>query len=90
MAQQNRQFENSEQLYKSTTAKNTQVPTAVQWLVNEVNSDCLNSAFIRPELVEQANKMFEQQIKKAYEDGKNLIQYKDEWGERYYNQTFNK
>ena len=90
MAQQNRQFENSEQLYKSTTAKNTQVQTAVEWLVNEVNSDCLNSAFIRPELVEQANKMFEQQIKKAYEDGKNLIQYKDEWGERYYNETFNK
>ena len=90
MAQQNRQFENSEKLYKSTTAKNTQVQTAVEWLVNEVNSDCLNSAFIRPELVEQANKMFEQQIKKAYEDGKNLIQYKDEWGERYYNQTYKK
>jgi len=30
-----------------------------------------------------------EQIKKAYEDGKNLIQYKDEWGEIYYNQTYN-
>jgi hypothetical protein len=30
-----------------------------------------------------------QQIKNAYEDGKNLIQYKDEWGERYYNETYN-
>ncbi len=30
-----------------------------------------------------------EQIKNAYEDGKNLIQYKDEWGERYYNQTYN-
>ena len=29
-----------------------------------------------------------EQIKKAYEDGKNLIQYKDEWGEKYYNQTY--
>ncbi len=31
-----------------------------------------------------------EQIKKAYEDGKNLIQYKDEWGERYYNETYGK
>ena len=45
--------------------------SAVQWLVEQVNSDCLNSAFIRPELVEQANKMFEEQIKDAYGDGLN-------------------
>jgi hypothetical protein len=31
MAQQNRQFENSEQLYKSTSAKNAQVQTAVEY-----------------------------------------------------------
>jgi tRNA A-37 threonylcarbamoyl transferase component Bud32 len=36
MAQQNRQFENSEQLYKSTSAKNTQVKTAVEWLVEQL------------------------------------------------------
>jgi hypothetical protein len=39
--------------------------------VEQVNSDCLNSAFIRPELVEQANKMFEEQIEDAYGDGLN-------------------
>jgi hypothetical protein len=31
MAQQNRQFENSEQLYKSTSAKNAQVQTSVEY-----------------------------------------------------------
>ena len=45
--------------------------SAVQWLVEQVNSDCLNSSFIRPELVEQANKMFEEQIEDAYGDGLN-------------------
>jgi hypothetical protein len=62
--------------------------TAVEWLVNEVNSDCLNSAFIRPELVEQANKMFEEQINKSYANGAN-----DRLHNRiieYYNETFNK
>jgi hypothetical protein len=43
--------------------------SAVQWLVEQVNSDCLNSAFIRPELVEQANKMFEEQIIKSFDEG---------------------
>jgi len=88
MAQQNKQFENSEQLYKSTTAKNAHTQSAVQWLVNEVNSDCLNSAFIRPELVEQANKMFEEQINKSYANGAN-----DRLHNRiseYYKETFNK
>jgi hypothetical protein len=62
--------------------------TAVEWLVNEVNSDCLNSAFIRPELVEQANKMFEEQINKSYANGAN-----DRLHNRiseYFNETFNK
>ena len=31
--------------------------TAVDWLVEQVNSDCLNSAFIRPELVRDAKEM---------------------------------
>jgi hypothetical protein len=43
--------------------------SAVQWLVEQVNSDCLNSAFIRPELVEQANAMFEEQISEAFING---------------------
>jgi hypothetical protein len=35
--------------------------TAVEWLVNEVNSDCLNSSFIRPELIEKAKEMEREQ-----------------------------
>ena len=69
-------------------AKNAHTQSAVQWLVNEVNSDCLNSAFIRPELVEQANKMFEEQINKSYTNGAN-----DRLHNRiseYYKETFNK
>lgn len=31
--------------------------TAVEWLVKEVNSDCLNSSFIRPELIKKAKAM---------------------------------
>jgi len=41
--------------------------TAVEWLVHQVNSDCLNSAFIRPELVEQAKAMEKEQREEAIE-----------------------
>jgi len=41
--------------------------TAVEWLVKEVNSDCLNSTFIRKELIDQAKEMEKQQIIDAYE-----------------------
>ena len=37
---------------------------------------------------QQAKLLHKQEIKKSYEDGKNLIQYKDEWGEKYYQETF--
>jgi hypothetical protein len=65
--------------------------TAVEWLVNEVNSDCLNSAFIRPELVEQANKMFEEQIMESRNNGivSTLKGYSIS-NEDYYKETFNK
>ncbi len=35
--------------------------TAIEWLVKEVNSDCLNSSFIRPELIEKAKEMEREQ-----------------------------
>lgn len=41
--------------------------TAVEWLVLQVNSDCLNSAFIRPELVDQAIEMEKEQRGKPIE-----------------------
>jgi hypothetical protein len=72
-------------------AKNAHTQTAVSWLVNEVNSDCLNSAFIRPELVEQANKMFEEQIIETWKHG-NLPTFLGRvlTAEDYYKETFNK
>ena len=40
--------------------------TAVEWLVMEVNSDCTNSAFIRPELVAKAKQMENQRLNDAF------------------------
>ena len=65
--------------------------SAVQWLVEQVNSDCLNSAFIRPELVKQAKEMEKEQIEDAHEIGYiNGGNHKSVNGEQYYNETFNK
>jgi hypothetical protein len=62
--------------------------TAVKWLVNVVQS-CIAPNFIPKEIVEQANKMFEQQIMDAFEDGydlnNSLVNYN---GEQYYNETY--
>jgi len=38
--------------------------TAVEWLVKEVNSDCLNSTFIRKELIDQAKEMQQEELEK--------------------------
>ena len=38
--------------------------TGVEWLVEQVNSDCLNSTFIRPELIQQAKKMDDEFLEK--------------------------
>lgn len=35
---------------------------SIEWLVEQVNSDCLNSTFIRPELIEQAMEMYKAEI----------------------------
>lgn len=36
--------------------------TAVEWLVEQVNSDCLNSTFIRPDVIEKAKAMEKKQF----------------------------
>jgi len=36
--------------------------TAIEWLVEQVNSDCLNSTFIRPELIRKAKAMEKEQM----------------------------
>jgi len=77
---------------KWTKVKNT---TAVEWLVNQVNSDCLNSTFIKTELIEQAKAMEKEQIQEAFIEGG--VQYISNIGddippkaEDYYNKTYNK
>ena len=63
--------------------------TAIEWLVEEINKQ---KAWANPQqlepLIDYALKKEKEQIKTAYEDGKNLVQYKDEWGEKYYHQTY--
>jgi len=54
---------------KATVSKMETTQTAVEWLVNIVNSDCLNSTFIRPEFVKQAKEMEKNQCIKDYNAG---------------------
>jgi len=37
--------------------------TPIQWLVEQVNQDCLNSTFIRPEIIKRALQMEEELLK---------------------------
>ena len=66
---------------------------AVEWLVNQVNSDCLTSAFIEPKLVEQAKAIAKQQtidsFVKAYLIGEPItIEDATIAAEKYYNETY--
>lgn len=62
--------------------------TAIEWLVEQVNSDCLNSSFIRPELIEEAKKLEKQQIIDTVLSCASFIGYEE--AEYYYNETFKK
>lgn len=66
--------------------------TAVDWLVSQVNSDCLNSTFIDPRLIKQAKDMEKEQIKTAFYRGLFGDIFKEEkdspTAEIYYNKTF--
>lgn len=66
--------------------------TAVEWLVEQVNADCLNSTFIRKELIDQANAMFEEQMKEAaLRDVTRIPPFRkifEEQFEKYYNETY--
>jgi hypothetical protein len=62
--------------------------TAIDWLVEQVNSDCLNSTFIQPKLIEQAKAMEKQQIIDAWIATDNELQRLA--AEQYYNETYNK
>ena len=54
--------------------------TAVEWLVEKVNSDCLNSTFIRKELIDEAKEMHKQEIIDAWNGGDYAYFYSKETG----------
>ena len=60
--------------------------SSIEWLVEQVNSDCLNSTFIRPELIAQAKEMHKQEMIKFTNDY--LDDDQDITAEQYYNKTF--
>jgi hypothetical protein len=67
--------------------------TAVEWLVEQVNSDCLNSTFIRPDIIEQAKTIEKEQIINAWNKRGDTVvpRYflqENISGEQYYNKTF--
>ena len=49
--------------------------TAIEWLVEQVNNDCLNSTFIRPELIRKAKAMEREQIEGAFNGGTHFDAY---------------
>jgi hypothetical protein len=58
--------------------------TAVEWLAEQLPIYGYNVVTVYPELIEQANKMFEQQIKDAYQTSHISMMTE----EQYYNETF--
>jgi hypothetical protein len=50
--------------------------TAIEWLVEQVNNDCLNSTFIRPELIRKAKAMEREQIEGSFNAGTNFDAYR--------------
>jgi hypothetical protein len=66
--------------------------TAIEWLVEQVNSDCLNSTFIRPELIRKAKAMEREQIERAFNSGTNFDAYRPgcPTGSTYYETMYEK
>ena len=70
------------------TYKQMQKKTAVEWLVEQVNADCLNSTFIRKELIDQAKSMEREQMENNWKDGMKSDNGHFGTFEQYYNETF--
>ena len=71
--------------------KQTAKQTAVEWLAIQVNSDCLNSTFIRKELIDEALAMEKEQVIHAYQFGiGDAYNYTPNEGEVFYNETYGK
>jgi hypothetical protein len=52
--------------------------TSIEWLVRQVNSDCLNSVYIRQELIDKAKEMYNQEITEAHIYGQLLYSCQSE------------
>jgi hypothetical protein len=61
--------------------------TAVEWLVDELYKQGIS--LYTPELIAEANKLFENQIKNAWDDGLwGKLREGEDNAESYYNETF--
>jgi hypothetical protein len=70
------------------TNKKDMKQTAVQWLVDKLNESGIPLMKDELEMINQANEMFEQQIKDAYDDGNYAYGMGIKEPEQYYNETF--
>ena len=70
--------------------------TAIDWLVDKINTDCLNSTYVRIDLIQQAKQMEKEQMIEfaedyidyhCYADFDNQITY-DKTATEYYNETY--
>ena len=74
--------------------------TAVEWLIEQVNSEQYQTAFgqtyISIDLIEQAKQMEKEQIEDAHIEGQRVFdkhphtQWTNDQAEQYYNETYNK
>lgn len=70
--------------------------TPLEWLIDKVNADCLNSTFIRPDLIQQALEMEKSIIEKSYNSGRfderseKISRYYHRTAELFYKETFTK
>jgi hypothetical protein len=64
--------------------------TAIDWIVEQVNSDCLNAVYIRPELILQAKAMEKERITEAHLQGlySEIKMRGEAQAEQYYNETY--
>jgi hypothetical protein len=62
--------------------------TAVEWLVKKLNKYELANYEVKLKIIEQAEKMFEEQIMDAYNQGSNDCGSQCYQPEQYYNETF--
>jgi hypothetical protein len=62
--------------------------TAVEWLVEKLTNGHYLDEGMKQKIIEQANKMFEEQIMDAYNQGSNDYGSQCYQPEQYYNETF--